>query len=366
MGRQAADFDPFSPSTWPTRIRWSVLLILSVAGVSGLEAVHIPAALLLGPMFAAIIIATTGAAVRTPPFIFLAAQGMVGTMMASSLHPKLLQEVAADWPIFTAGTVSTLVAASLLGWLMARSKALPGTTAIWGSSPGAATIMTIMSESYGADMRLVAFMQYLRVIACALVATIVAGSMGTSAHSDAMQWLPDMALWQHSILSIGLALAGAAVGGYFKIPGGALLIPMAIGMVAQLTGMTTLVLPMPVLAISYAVIGWGIGMRFSPSVVKYAARVFPRVALSIIILIGICAGFAALLVIFAGVDPLTAFLATSPGGADSVAIIAASTKVDIAFVLSMQVARFLLVLLVGPVSARFLSRGQGPLKKQES
>lgn len=35
---------------------------------------------------------------------------------------------------------------------------LPGNTAIWGSSPGAATVMTLMAGSYGADVRLVAFL----------------------------------------------------------------------------------------------------------------------------------------------------------------------------------------------------------------
>ena len=40
---------------------------------------------------------------------------------------------------------------------------LPGTTAVWGSSPGAATAMVLMAEAFGADARLVAFMQYLRV-----------------------------------------------------------------------------------------------------------------------------------------------------------------------------------------------------------
>ena len=44
---------------------------------------------------------------------------------------------------------------------------------------------------------------------------------------------------------------------------------------------------------------------------------------------------------FAHVDALTAYLATSPGGADSVAIIAASTKVDMPFIMAMQMARFL-------------------------
>nr|WP_281247820.1 AbrB family transcriptional regulator [Paraburkholderia lycopersici] len=44
------------------------------------------------------------------------------------------------------------------------------------------------------------------------------------------------------------------------------------------------------------------------------------------------------------------------GGADSVAIIAASTSVDVRFVMAMQMARFLAVLVIGPAAARFLAR----------
>jgi uncharacterized membrane protein AbrB (regulator of aidB expression) len=57
--------------------------------------------------------------------------------------------------------------------------------------------------------------------------------------------------------------------------------------------------------------------------------------------------------------PLTAYLATSPGGADSVAIIAASTHVDVPFVMAMQMARFMLVLIVGPALARSVARWTG-------
>jgi uncharacterized protein len=55
------------------------------------------------------------------------------------------------------------------------------------------------------------------------------------------------------------------------------------------------------------------------------------------------------------VDPLTAYLATSPGGADSVAIIAASSNVDVGFVMAQQIARFMLVLVVGPTLSRFVA-----------
>jgi membrane AbrB-like protein len=73
-------------------------------------------------------------------------------------------------------------------------------------------------------------------------------------------------------------------------------------------------------------------------------------------LILLCGGLAALLVMLAGVDPLTAYLATSPGGADSVAIIAASTKVDLPFVMAMQAARLIVVILTGPSLMRLVAR----------
>ncbi|WP_245746841.1 AbrB family transcriptional regulator [Paraburkholderia lycopersici] len=38
------------------------------------------------------------------------------------------------------------------------------------------------------------------------------------------------------------------------------------------------------------------------------------------------------------------------------AIIAASTSVDVRFVMAMQMARFLAVLVIGPAAARFLAR----------
>ena len=49
-----------------------------------------------------------------------------------------------------------IVASEPLGWLHGRWRVLPGATAVWGSTPGAATAMTLMSEDYGADAQLVA------------------------------------------------------------------------------------------------------------------------------------------------------------------------------------------------------------------
>ena len=55
-------------------------------------------------------------------------------------------------------------------------------------------------------------------------------------------------------------------------------------------------------------------------------------------------------------DPLTAYLATSPGGVDAVAIIAASSGGDMAFIMATQTLRLILVLLAGPYLAKAVAR----------
>jgi membrane AbrB-like protein len=118
-------------------------------------------------------------------------------------------------------------------------------------------------------------------------------------------------------------------------------------------------LPPWLLAASYLLVGWSIGLRFNRPILRHAARALPRVVASILVLILLCGLLALALNRFAGIDPLTAYLATSPGGADSVAIIAASAKVDMPFVMAMQTMRFILVMLLGPAIARFIASRVG-------
>jgi membrane AbrB-like protein len=81
------------------------------------------------------------------------------------------------------------------------------------------------------------------------------------------------------------------------------------------------------------------------------------VVLATLILMGVCAFLAFVLVQAAGIDPLTAYLATSPGGLDSVAVIAASSSnIDTSFVMALQGARLVIVLLAGPPLVRFIAQ----------
>src|SRR5574337_2064305 len=339
-----------------TAARWAALIALSALFVGLLELLRLPAALLLGSLAAAAALTVAEAEVDVPPRLFYVAQGVVGCLIARAVAPSTMKEMARDWPTFFIGVFSVIGVSAALGWLLARLRVLPGTTTVWGAFPGAATVMTLMSESYGADVRLVALMQYLRVVMVAVVAATVAGIWtATTPHAAApIAWFPPVA-WPSLAATVALSILSAVAGQTFRIPAGPMLVAFGAGALLQSLGLMTIELPLWLLAPAYCLVGWSIGGRFNRPILIHAAKVLPAVAASILSLIAICGAIAAALAHFAHVDALTAYLATSPGGADSVAIISASTKVDMPFVMAMQMARFLAVLFLGPAIARFVA-----------
>ena len=53
---------------------------------------------------------------------------------------------------------------------------------------------------------------------------------------------------------------------------------------------------------------------------------------------------------------MTAYLATCPGGVESIAIISASSHADLSFIMTLQTLRLLVVLLAGPALARCIAK----------
>jgi hypothetical protein len=334
---------------------WAALISLSIGFAALLLWLQAPAALMLGPLLAGVVVASSGGKVRPPLPPFVMAQGIVGCLIAKMVPLSIVGDVLGHWFLFSVGVLAVVVISSLLGWLMTRWQVLPGTTALWGTSPGAASVMTIMAESYGADVRLVALMQYGRVVIVAMVAAFVARTFGVNPehHAAAMVWFPPvdgLALGE----TLALAIVGPVLARWLRIPAGAFLVPMIAGIVLTHLGWLRIELPTWLLAASYAMVGWNVGLRFTRPLLIHSARALPRILLCISAMIVMCGGVAWLMVLAIHVDPLTAYLATSPGGSDSVAIIAASSNVDVSFVMAMQTVRMIAVLFIGPVLTKYI------------
>jgi membrane AbrB-like protein len=320
------------------------------------ELIALPAALLLGPMIAGIIVGSNGGSIRPPRLAVFAAQTVVGCLVARAITGDIVVAFIADWPLFLSVVVAIIATSTAIGWVLTRLKALPGTTAVWGTAPGGASVMMVMSGEFGADARLVAFMQYLRVVMVAAVASLVArlwvGAPGAVAD---VTWFPALHGWNF-IATLTIAGVGGAIAVVLRIPAGTMLVPMLIGAVAEGFGLVTITLPPWLLAISYAFLGWSVGLGFTREILLHASRALPQVLLAILSLMGVCGLLALVLVYAAGIDPMTAYLATSPGGMDSVAIIGASSKADLSFVMALQTLRLVIVIIGGPPLAKFIAQ----------
>ena len=338
------------------KARWGILICSSAPLAALLAAGHLPAAVLLGCMFAAIAMATHGAVMSVPKWSLGMAQGVVGCLMAHSLQPEALHRVMSSWPLFLGVSMSVLGASALLGWWLMRRQIFSGSTAVWGLAPGAASAMVVMAESYGADVRLVAFMQYLRVAIVTVIAALAAHfyAVADAATVQAAQdWrVQDI---QHFGSTVIVVLVLSTLARKFAIPGGTLVLPLIIAAVLQYFGWLVIELPPFVLGLAYAVIGWSIGLRFNRDIILHALRALPEVLMAIMALIVLSGLIAVGLFSIGGHDPMTSYLASSPGGADSVAVIAATSAVDAGFVMAMQLARFLMVLLLGPSVSKYVA-----------
>lgn len=333
---------------------------MGLAGFSALLSwilarIGVPAALLLGPMLAGIVFAARGWTVSVPRPCFLASQAVIGCLIARHFEPGVLATLARDWPIFIGTTLLIFAASFALGYVLMRTGAVPGNAAIWGSAPGGAAPMVILADAYGADARLVAVITYMRVLVVVAVASVLLTFIGSG------QVVPaGTAFWQPVVpaalaTTLLVATGGMVLGLALRIPAGPMIGAIFIGTALSWSSDIAIVTPAPLLAAAYAFIGWRIGLTFSRSAVASAARSLPWIILSALTLVAFCAMLGGILVWQLGIDPVTAYLATSPGGLDSIAIMAVSTHSDTPLVMSLQAIRFLIALSLGPRVATWLS-----------
>ena len=334
---------------------WAALIAVSAVLSLGFKAAGFPAAFLLGPMLAAIGFGARGISLKLPSPAFTAAQALVGCLVARAMTPELAGILHQEWPLIFVAVLVTVIAGAVVGIALTRWQVLPGTTAAWGSAPGGAAAMVMMAEVHGADPRLVAFMQYLRVAAVVATASVVARLLVDSDHVAAVAASEGPGL-QETAVTLAVAVVGVVAAMALRLPSAALVGPMLLGAGLHAAGYVTMALPPVVLDAAYAALGWYVGLRFTYETLRAALRALPAVVAATFALILLCAAWAWGLTHLLPIDFLSAFLATSPGGLDSVAIIAVSTKADISFVLGVQTLRLFVVLLTGPFVARRIAR----------
>jgi membrane AbrB-like protein len=225
--------------------------------------------------------------------------------------------------------------------------------------------MLAMSDPLGADARLVALMQYTRVVVVVVTATLVGrlmtGAAPQPASGQGLQSSPEgmdplvQGTVQTYAVTVLVAVLGAWAGTRLRLPAGALLGPLILGVALAELGVVHLAWPPGVPQAAYLVLGLWVGLLFDGASVKRAGRLFPFVLASAVGLVLACAALGWTLAALTGIDGMTAYLATTPGGIDSVAIVALGTGADAPLVLAVQMLRLLAVVFAGSLLGRWWS-----------
>jgi membrane AbrB-like protein len=220
--------------------------------------------------------------------------------------------------------------------------------------------MVLMAGAFGADQRLVAFMQYLRVLVVVLIAPVLAhvvlhhGGHAGAAPADHAGVAADLA-FTAGCTALGLLVARAT-----GLTAGSLLLPLIIAAAASITGVAGGAdVPSLVEEIAFAAIGLQVGLRFTVATIRHAGRLLPATLASIVALIAACAGLAVVLERLGGFSFADAYLATTPGGIYAVLAAAAGAGANTTFVVAVQALRVFVMVLAAPPLVRAITRERG-------
>lgn len=295
--------------------------------------------------------------VRLPGLAGTAGQAVVGVTIGTLVQVSTLSALGEHWLPVLGVTVGTLLLSLGTGWLLGRHRDVDAVTGAFALVAGGASGLVVIARQLGADERVVAVVQYVRVLLVVLSLPVVLNlvfdvrATGTTVAAD-QDRLPGIAL----VLVCGLA--GPWLGRRAHLPAHTLLGPLLLAAVASLSGLTGgAQVPDLLQQVAYALIGLQIGLRFTRTSLATVARVLPA-ALALIV-VGVL-GSAALGVALSrvtGLPGLDTYLATTPGGLYAVLAAAVGSGADATFVLSVQVLRLLVMLLAAPVLARLLAGG---------
>jgi membrane AbrB-like protein len=360
--------------------QWKTGLLLIAVFASGCfcKMVHLPAAWLIGSLITSAIFSMKGwARIALPRSVYLLLQAVIGVTLAGTFSMSSLTLLSVHWiPV-------SLVILLMLGFTVLNAiyliyvNKLHPATAMLGSLPGGAGEMTAISEQFGADPRLVSVIQYARLLIIIISVSLISHVLGSfisafhvtdvgMLHAGLVLTTVVPQTMTNFFLCVAVALCGGVLGTVSRIPCGTLMVPMVMAIVMSVQG-HAIAWPDEVLALAYSIMGMMIGSRFDEATLAELKRLCAPLLLTTLFLMIGSIVLTVLFVCWMPINGLSSFLAATPGGLDSIAVMANELNADSTVVLTVHFCRLMLVLILGPQLVRVFSKTfQKRLKRAHS
>ncbi len=319
-----------------------VVLTVAIAGLGGLlfQTLGLPAPWLSGPATLVAILVVTGFRIDIPAFLRHAALMFLGVLMGSSVTPDTLGQLARS-PLTLAGLLICVVViiAAVQAYLRLVHR-YDAVTAQLSAVPGALPFALAMAEESGADVRRVAIIQMIRLVALLVFLPSVFALFGYVGDvADSPVATRSLIYWDVATLVVA-AVAGALLLEWFRMPAGVMFGSMIAGALLFATGAVTTGLPEWMMLPGFAVIGATVGANFQGT----DRRLFLGTVAAGIgsVFIGSLAAMLTALPFsyLTGLPLAQLWLAYAPGGVDAMAVLALAIGLEPAFVAMHHLTRF--------------------------
>lgn len=333
-------------------------LILALIG----DSLHLPIPWLLLPIIVSIIwsMVKNDDNLPIPKLFNIIGQGVIAVFTASRFTPDILMG-SKDYflPLIICIVVTSLL--SLFnGYVIYKFTEIDFTTSFLGCIPGAGHSLVAMSEEMGADAITVTILQYLRIIMVSVIVPMIVGffhtpmnQIETISHHQLLASLP----LPINLLILSLStILGVKIGSLLKIPSTLFLGAFISNLLLFSFFPYEIILPQSIFRGGLLLLGLSIGIKFKIEAMgKLLKAVFLEIIL-VLILIGTCFMMGYWFHLVTKIDTLTAVLGSTPGGLSAMMATVIELGGNSSFVLTMQMTRMSLILLLTPIIGSYLMR----------
>jgi uncharacterized protein len=333
------------PVSWQAPV---LTLAIGALGAALFAALSFPVPYLTGPATAVTIAGLAGIRTEALPqgvrdVVFV----ILGLTIGQGVTPEVLDAIRA-WPVTLVSlAVSLIVMILATRALLVRYWSMDPTTAFLASSPGHLSYVLGLTEGVKADLKSVAIVQSIRVLALTLIvpaAIALTGALPEREIAGPEETAP--------VPFIAMTLI-AVLAGYglkrLKLPAAYLIGGMLVSIALHVTGLVEGTVNHWLVAVAFISLGALIGSRFSGVSGQELLRSLSAGVMITILSVTLAAGFAGVAAYLTGMDYVAVLIAFAPGGLETMAAMSVLLGLDPTFVASHHVARLLMLTVIVPL-----------------
>jgi uncharacterized protein len=306
-----------------------------------------------------------------PSYWLKIGQMLLAVELGRQINLSVLHTFSQNWLTILIMLLLSIIFSLVSGVILWKFSQTDMLTSFFATAPGGVATMPGIAEEVGANTAVVSIIQTIRIFLVVLTIPIVASSwlatsgdqtlnINLSASSGSVEfgWVQLL-----GTLILGLtAWGGSYVGKFLKFPapflvGGMICVAIVQSLLSIFLGHDLLVWwPESIIILSQVMIASSIGSRFQRSMFIGIGKTFVIAFLSTIALILAMFACAYIVAEVTGITLLTSVLAFAPGGVAEMATTAVVLHADSTFVVTVQVLRIVVVILILPPFFKLLNR----------